>query len=46
MFREGLTRHPRDPQLLLGAGIAASLQGRDQEAISLLKQALQIEPQL
>jgi tetratricopeptide (TPR) repeat protein len=46
IFREGLTRQPRDPQLLLGAGMAASLQGRDQEAISLLKQALQIEPRL
>jgi len=46
IFREALTGHPRDPQLLFGAGIAASLQGRDQEAISLLKQALQIEPRL
>ena len=46
IFREALTRHPADPQLLLGAGVAASLQGQDQEAIALLKQALQIEPQL
>jgi tetratricopeptide (TPR) repeat protein len=46
IFREGLTRRPRDPQLLFGAGLATSLQGRDQEAIALLKQALQIEPQL
>jgi tetratricopeptide (TPR) repeat protein len=46
IFREGLSRQPRDPQLLFGAGMAASLQGRDQEAISLLKQALQIEPKL
>jgi tetratricopeptide (TPR) repeat protein len=46
IFREGLTRHPRDPQLLFGAGVAAGLQGRDQEAISLLKEALQIEPGL
>ena len=46
IFREALTGHPRDPQLLFGAGMAASLQGRDQEAISLLKQALQIEPRL
>src|SRR5512138_1519378 len=45
IFREGLTRHPRDPQLLFGAGMAASLQGRDEEAISLLKQALQIAPE-
>jgi tetratricopeptide (TPR) repeat protein len=46
VFREGLTRRPRDPELLLGAGIAANLQGRDQDAISFLKQALQIEPAL
>jgi tetratricopeptide (TPR) repeat protein len=46
IFREALTGHPRDPQLLFGAGMAASLQGRDQEAISLLKKALQIEPRL
>src|SRR5437867_771431 len=46
IFRDALTRHPRDPQLLLGAGVAASLQGQDKEAIELLTQALQIEPQL
>lgn len=46
IFREALTRHPGDPQLLLGAGVAASLLGQDKEAIALLKQALQIEPQL
>jgi tetratricopeptide (TPR) repeat protein len=46
IFREALTRHPRDPQLLLGAGIAANLEGRGQEAISLLKQAVQIAPEL
>jgi len=46
IFHEGLTRHPRDPQLLFGAGIAANLLGREQEAISFLKQALEIEPGL
>lgn len=46
IFREALTRHPGDPQLLLGAGVAASLQGQEKEAIALLTQALQIEPQL
>ena len=46
IFREGLTRRPGDPQLLFGAGIAANLLGREQEAISFLKQALQIEPRL
>jgi tetratricopeptide (TPR) repeat protein len=44
IFRAGLSQHPHDPQLLFGAGMAAGLQGRDDEAISLLKQALQIEP--
>jgi tetratricopeptide (TPR) repeat protein len=46
IFREALARHPGDPQLLFGAGVAASLQGQDKEAIALLKQAVQIEPQL
>ncbi len=46
IFRDALTRHPSDPQLLFGAGVAASLQGQDKEAIGLLKQALQLEPQL
>ena len=46
IFREALTRRPRDPQLLLGAGVVAKLQGREQDAIALLKQAMQIEPQL
>ena len=46
IFREALTRHPNDPQLLLGAGVAASLQGQEKEAITLLKRALEIEPRL
>src|SRR5262245_5805280 len=46
IFREALTRHPRDPQLLFGAGVTAGIQGQDQDAIAFLKQALQIEPQL
>ena len=45
IFREALTRHPRDVSLLFGAGIAAKFRGQDQEAIGFLKQALQIEPQ-
>jgi tetratricopeptide (TPR) repeat protein len=44
IFREALGRYPDDPQLLFGAGVAASLQGHDQEAIPLLKRSLQIEP--
>jgi tetratricopeptide (TPR) repeat protein len=46
IFREALTRRPRDPQLLFGAGVAAGIQGQDEDAIAFLKQALQIEPQL
>ena len=46
IFREALTRHPRDPQLLFGAGVAAAIQGQENDAIAFLKQALQIEPQL
>ena len=46
IFREALTRYPGDPQLLLGAGVAAAIQGQDKDAIAFLKQALQIEPQL
>jgi len=46
IFREALSHHPKDPQLLLGAGVVANLQGQDQQAIALLKQALQIEPRL
>jgi tetratricopeptide (TPR) repeat protein len=46
IFRDALTRRPRDPQLLLGAGVVAKLQGQEQNAIALLKQALQIEPRL
>jgi tetratricopeptide (TPR) repeat protein len=46
IFHDALTRHPRDPLLLFGAGVVAKLQGQDRDAIALLKQALQIEPQL
>jgi tetratricopeptide (TPR) repeat protein len=46
IFREALTHRPKDPQLLLGAGVVANLQGKEQEAIALLKQALQIEPRM
>jgi tetratricopeptide (TPR) repeat protein len=43
---EALTRHPSDPQLLLGAGVIAQVQGRESDAIALLKKALQLEPRL
>jgi len=39
-------RDPKDPRLLFGAGIAAHLQGREHDAVSLLRQALQYEPRL
>jgi tetratricopeptide (TPR) repeat protein len=43
---DALTRHPSDPQLLLGAGVIAQVRGRDSDAIALLKKALQLEPRL
>jgi tetratricopeptide (TPR) repeat protein len=46
IFRDALTRRPSDPMLLLGAGLAAHLQGQQPEAITLLNRALQIEPRL
>src|SRR6266850_2037610 len=46
VFRAALTRTPRDPRLLFGAGVAAHLQGKEHDAMSLLKQALQYEPRL
>jgi tetratricopeptide (TPR) repeat protein len=45
ILREALTLHPRDAQLLFGAGVVAKYRGQDQDAIAFLKQALQIEPQ-
>jgi len=45
-FREALARRPRDPVLNLGAGVAAHLQGRENDATLLLQKALQIEPAL
>ncbi len=46
IFREALTRHPRDAQLLFGAGVVATRRGQEPNAIALLQQALQIEPRL
>ena len=46
IFREALTRRPKDPRLLLGAGVVAKVQGQDQDAIALLQQALKIEPRM
>jgi tetratricopeptide (TPR) repeat protein len=46
VFRSALAERPRDPVLLYGAGLAAHLQGRDDDAAQLLKRAVQIEPRL
>src|SRR5262249_43532221 len=46
MFRIALAAHPRDAALLFGAGVAAHLQGREGDASTALKQALQLEPRL
>jgi peptidase MA superfamily protein/tetratricopeptide repeat protein len=43
-FRQALSADPRDPAALAGAGAAAHLLGRDDDAIGLLKRALAIEP--
>jgi tetratricopeptide (TPR) repeat protein len=46
LFGEALTLRPADPVLHLGAGAAAHLQGRDQDAARWLKEALRLEPRL
>jgi hypothetical protein len=45
-FQEALRRRPRDPLLLLGAGAAAHLLGRDDDAVTDLTRALQLNPKL
>ncbi len=45
-FELALRRRPRDPGLLLGAGAAARLLGRDHDAIEFLASALAIDPKL
>jgi peptidase MA superfamily protein/tetratricopeptide repeat protein len=46
IFRTALANHPSDPDLLFGAGVAAHLRGREDEAAAMLKQALRVEPRL
>src|SRR3982750_836081 len=46
VFRGALADHPRDAALLYGAGYAAYLQGREEDARDLLKRAIDIEPRL
>jgi tetratricopeptide (TPR) repeat protein len=43
-FRQVLTTNPRDVRALMGAGIAAHLLGRDDQAVTFLKRALQADP--
>src|SRR5687768_553973 len=43
-FRQILAANPRDVRALTGAGIAAHLLGREDQAISSLKKALQVDP--
>jgi predicted TPR repeat methyltransferase len=43
-FRQALSENSRDANALAGAGIAAHMLGRDDQAISSLKHALEIEP--
>jgi hypothetical protein len=45
-FREGIRTDPRNVRLVLGAGLAAHLLGRTEEARQYLVAALQIEPAL
>ena len=46
LFRGALVDHPRDPTVLYGAGYAAYLQGREEDARDLLKRAVDLEPRL
>jgi tetratricopeptide (TPR) repeat protein len=46
LFRQELERRPRDPILHFGAGVAAHMMGREQDAIESLRQALKLDPGL
>ena len=46
LFAEGLAREPDQPALLLGAGVAAHLLGRSEEATVPLRRALDLNPRL
>jgi tetratricopeptide (TPR) repeat protein len=46
LFAEALTKEPNQPVLLLGAGVAAHLQGRSKEATVPLRRALDLDPRL
>src|SRR5436190_18315394 len=44
IFAEALRQNPRDPSLHMGAGLAAHMRGRDEEARKFLQRALELEP--
>jgi hypothetical protein len=44
VFAEGLRNYPANPNLHFGAGVAAHLRGRDDEARAALQRALELEP--
>src|SRR5215813_7018836 len=46
LFREALSRQPRDAELNYGAAMAAHLQGRQSDAMRWLQKALEIEPRM
>lgn len=46
LFAEALTKEPNQPVLLLGAGVAAHMQGRSKEATVPLRRALDLDPRL
>ncbi|MGE5243784.1 MAG: tetratricopeptide repeat protein [Betaproteobacteria bacterium] len=44
LFEAALQENPDDPRLLFGAGLAAHLRGRDDDARHLLERAVKVEP--
>jgi tetratricopeptide (TPR) repeat protein len=46
LFNEALTLRPNDPVLLLGSGAAAHAQGKQQDAMTRLRRALDVDPRL
>jgi tetratricopeptide (TPR) repeat protein len=46
LFAEALALRPKDPVLLLGAGAAARMEGKPREAMTHLKQSVQLDPRL
>ena len=45
LFAEGLRQYPANPNLHFGAGVAAHMRGRDDEARASLQKALELAPQ-